>query len=262
MNSKPLIVVLWAFLSISAAASENFTADPLVHFRSSVRLGTGDRVVSLEVDLNGDGLLDRFVSADSLRNGASGNIWECYVAQPGGGFVKGKETVSFPTDMLRLAEDAITGEPIIVSYQPDGVSHGVITKVGLSGGSPILTPLEDVKPSDSEEEYIQEVFKTERCVSPQYRDPATVRVDLAVRALSESQAAERENSTLIVSEKPALQTSDAPDMIFESPPTALATSPTSYSAPGLSVLWGLALLAGGCVSATLCFFLKRKPRFL
>ncbi len=124
-----------AFVLAASVSGTELVDDPLANKRNSLGNATDESLWCCKADLNGDGLVDMLLAYDHNRNGAAGLMWNTYLAQQSGKYIKSSDIISFRPDaatIVKLEGDRLAG---LVAYQPGGAGQGVLLKFVVKGTS-------------------------------------------------------------------------------------------------------------------------------
>lgn len=167
MNKRMLFFIAFLLATLATIGYGDPTTDPLRHFRSTAILSSDAEILSITADLNGDGTDDWLISAtDEAFDDGKGKLWRAYVSTAEGKFISRSKPTMLPADMIAKTLDRDTGEPILVSYQPDGIEHGVITRLSYVGGALSVDPLKRVEPMGADEDFVKSLFAPSNLLKP------------------------------------------------------------------------------------------------
>lgn len=115
--------------------------DPIRDYLNEFETHPGEQLLSTQVDLNGDGIDDVFLSRSTLRNGRQGNIWVLYESLPGGLWkrydtLSGEDggVIEFHTKAVSVQSDGKGGK-MLIRYSPGSANSGRLTTFQLRKGA-------------------------------------------------------------------------------------------------------------------------------
>lgn len=143
MSTRPTATVLAGaalFLAILSAEERVPIRDPVRDYLNDFETQPDEQLISTQVDLNGDGVEEIFLSRTSLYNGRQGNIWVLYESLPGG-LWKRHETlggedggvIEFHPKAVSVQADGKGGK-MLIRYSPGSASSGRLTTLQLRNG--------------------------------------------------------------------------------------------------------------------------------
>lgn len=167
MNARPFATICTgALLAASARAQEPAAIhDPVRDYLHDFETSSEEDLVSSQVDLNGDGVDEMFLSRSSLSNGRQGFIWVLYESLPGG-LWKRHDTlggddggaIEFHPKAVAVQPDGKGGRQLI-RYSPGGASTGRLTTFQLRNGGIIESVRAgEIQPEDNHAALYEQYF--------------------------------------------------------------------------------------------------------
>lgn len=157
--------------------------DPLRDYLNQFETQPGEQLISSQVDLNGDGKDEVFLSRSSLSNGRQGNIWVLYESLPDGTWKRhdglggdGGGVIEFHLKAVSVQPDGKGGK-MLVRYSPGSATSGRLTTFQLRKGAVLETTRQgEINPRDGDAALYDQYFaKPESQLTFQLRDMTELR---------------------------------------------------------------------------------------
>lgn len=161
MKSKILMAVLIVFFSVTTWADP--VVDPLADYLSKYGPGLvyskAKELISFEIDLNGDGKNEVFITNDTKRNFRSGYTWKAYISvddryikTPSGG------GLSFFYDGIYSGYIDELGKVGLLKYQPGSANDGALVAYTVDDGVLAEHNLGTIYPSGKDKALFEKYF--------------------------------------------------------------------------------------------------------
>jgi hypothetical protein len=173
------LFAFWAACMVAAIALPNIAradvfTDPAQHFLANYETAPGDKLLKLQVDIDGDGQEEVLLSLSKSNAYKSGNLWVVYIPVQGGftdakqqeadGFTRDYALVGFRPDAYYIGQISEINGRGIAAYIPGGEGKGFLKAITLQGDTIHETDLGELDPSGTR---YQELFGSPPSVSIQ-----------------------------------------------------------------------------------------------
>lgn len=123
-----LATLLFAASLQNVSAEPDQTSDPAQDYQTRFQMPADLR---LDVDLNGDGYPEVFLSNERRQNGRAGRVWTVYQGNPQGWRMLEKPATfrERPLQIVPATKDTPAG---LLTFWPGGAGAGVVQRIGLT----------------------------------------------------------------------------------------------------------------------------------
>ena len=139
--------------------------NPYKHFLSKWGPGliseNAKKLITFEKDVNGDGILDVFITTEKYRSGKQGYVWYVYISSDGSYI----EASSKPTDRLTFYPEGVyygkideIGKVGFMTYFPGSATEGSLIAYYFDSGNIIENKIGDIRPGDKDVELYHKYF--------------------------------------------------------------------------------------------------------
>ena len=143
-------------------------SDTLEEFLLGHGISQSSELIFFETDLDRNNVSEIWLTEESWRNGAAGNMWQLFLFD-GKAYTTSGHIVSMRTDALASYTSAEKDEskPLqLVTFHPSGMEHGVLVLVSIQENRPLEKNLGDVSEMGNKNEVLQEYFHKDKLLKP------------------------------------------------------------------------------------------------
>ncbi len=165
---------LIAAITLPCSARADVFADPVQYFLANYEAAPGDKLLKLQVDIDGNGQEEVLLSLSKSNAYKSGNLWVVYIPVQGGytdakqqegdGSIRDYALVGFRPDAYYIGQISEINGQGIAAYIPGGEGKGFLKAITLQGDTIHEVDLGEI---DSAGTRYQELFGSTPSVSIQ-----------------------------------------------------------------------------------------------